>query len=397
MSANDDNQAPKQDQVRDLLGPPLTPEQREEKRKALTQRQKEARAGADLSSLLAQQPPPSTEASVVPTPTASKLPAAVESTVSELPLREDLLKPAVSFLSSPNVRSADRGKKLAFLQKKGLNQREIQEAFQRVGEEKPDASSIAASATLPQARTAVQPTTSSPTVPSRTNQPPQIVYVQAPPQPTVPLDKIVTIAVILAVGTVTATTGLVALVKRLVTPTFQAYFDHRRATYTHRRAQLERLNTQLKKFNKVPQPIKVTISDGEEETNIAEPTEEELLYTKIGDVQKKTANDVSKLSTLVATLAATQGESPLRASLTSLISYLTQSTYSYSYSYLNASNTGSGVPGVDTEAKEVQDIKSEIRSLKGLLLNRRNFPSAASIQASRSTPSVPTYQKKEVN
>lgn len=182
-----------------------------------------------------------------------------------------------------------------------------------------------------------------------------------------------------------------------MTPTFQAYFDHRRATYTHRRAQLERLNTQLKKFNKVPQPIKVTISDGEEETNIAEPTEEELLYTKIGDVQKKTANDVSKLSTLVATLAATQGESPLRASLTSLISYLTQSTYSYSYSYLNASNTGSGVPGVDTEAKEVQDIKSEIRSLKGLLLNRRNFPSAASIQASRSTPSVPTYQKKEVN
>ncbi|KAI8583388.1 hypothetical protein K450DRAFT_223386 [Umbelopsis ramanniana AG] len=106
------------------------------------------------------------------------------------------------------------------------------------------------------------------------------------------------------------------------------------------------------------------------------------------------AKDISRLSTLVATLAATQGDNPLRVALTSLISYLTQSTYSYSYSYLNSSNSGSGVPGVDTEAKEVQDIKSEIRSLKGFLLNRRNFPSAAHIQPSRSMPSVPTYHKK---
>ena len=154
MSANDDNQPPKPDQVRDLLGPPLTPEQREEKRKALTQRQREARAGTDLSSLLSDQPPPSPEAPIAPVSTATDSPAGSEKAVAasvktpvatELPVREDLLKPAVSFLSSPNVRSADRGKKLAFLQSKGLNQREIQEAFNRVGEVQPDAAAIAVS------------------------------------------------------------------------------------------------------------------------------------------------------------------------------------------------------------------------------------------------------------
>ncbi|CAO3683358.1 unnamed protein product [Umbelopsis ramanniana] len=385
MSDNDDNQPPKQDQVRDLLGPALTPEQREEKRKALVQRQKDARA--------AQQPPSSPESSAVPGATKAPVPVVEAKPSEDLPLREDLIKPAVSFLSSPNVRSADRAKKLAFLQKKGLNQREIQEAFQRVGETKPDAASIAESAKLPQP-SAAPSSSSMPLVPSRTNQPPQVIYVQTPPPATVPIDKVVTMAVIIAVGAVTATTGLVALVKRIVSPTFQAYFEHRRKTYEHRRALLERLNTKLKQFNKVPKPTKVTITDGEEETTLAESEEEEYIYTKIGDAQQKMAKDISRLSTLVATLAATQGDNPLRVALTSLISYLTQTTYSYSYSYLNSTNAGSGVPGVDTEAKEVQNIKSEIRSLKGLLLNRRNFPSAAHIQPSRSMPSVPTYHKK---
>ncbi|KAG2171778.1 hypothetical protein INT43_008158 [Umbelopsis isabellina] len=396
MSSNDDNPPTKQDQVRDLLGPPLTPEQREEKRKQLAQRQKEARAGADLSTLLAQQPPSSTETTVDPATVKPTEVTAVNSAVnsaSDLPLRETLLKSAVSFLSSPNVRSADRGKKLAFLQKKGLNQREIQEAFKRVGESQPDASAIEAAKAFPQPST---PSSSLPPVPSRNNQPPQIVYVQAPPPPTVPLDKIVTMAVIIAVGAVTATTGLVALVKRLVTPTFQAYFAHRRATYVHRRELLERLSAKLKEFNRVPAPTKVTVTNEqeEEESTIAESTETESAYTKIGDIQSKTAVNLSKLSILVATVAATQKDNPLRVALTSLVSYLTQSTYSYSYSYLNSSNAGSGVSGVDAEAKEVQDIKSEIRSLKGLLLNRRNFPSAGNIQPSRSMPTVPTYHKK---
>jgi hypothetical protein len=69
---------------------------------------------------------PATNTSQAPAPA----PAAAEKPVE---LREDVLKSAVSFLTSPNVQSADKGKKIAFLQKKGLNQAEIDEAFKRAG------------------------------------------------------------------------------------------------------------------------------------------------------------------------------------------------------------------------------------------------------------------------
>lgn len=64
-------------------------------------------------------------------PTTTAVTAPESALVS--PLREDLIKSAVSFLSSANVRSAERVKKVAFLQKKGLNQAEIDEAFKRAG------------------------------------------------------------------------------------------------------------------------------------------------------------------------------------------------------------------------------------------------------------------------
>lgn len=47
-------------------------------------------------------------------------------------MKEDLIKSAVSFLSSANVQTADRDKKVEFLKKKGLNDQEIGEAFKRV-------------------------------------------------------------------------------------------------------------------------------------------------------------------------------------------------------------------------------------------------------------------------
>lgn len=78
-----------------------------------------------------------TAASPTPAPTTqtpTTTTAVTEPTAAIVsPLREDMIKPAVSFLSSPNVRSADKAKKIAFLQQKGLNQAEIDEAFKRAG------------------------------------------------------------------------------------------------------------------------------------------------------------------------------------------------------------------------------------------------------------------------
>lgn len=96
-----------------------------------------------LDSLLSNQPTPSVAETVTPAAPTAPIPATAPVTTTTAvtepttaivsPLREDLIKSAVSFLSSPNVRSADKGKKVAFLQKKGLNQAEIDEAFKRSG------------------------------------------------------------------------------------------------------------------------------------------------------------------------------------------------------------------------------------------------------------------------
>lgn len=82
------------------------------------------------------QPTPAVPSAIPTTPPA---PVTTTTAVTEpkaaivSPLREDMIKPAVSFLTSSNVRSADKAKKIAFLQKKGLNQAEIDEAFKRSG------------------------------------------------------------------------------------------------------------------------------------------------------------------------------------------------------------------------------------------------------------------------
>lgn len=80
---------------------------------------------------------PSSQVAATPVPPPTTIPTTPSTTETNAAaaIREDMIKPAVSFLSSPNVRSADREKKVAFLQKKGLSQTEITEAFKRAGVE----------------------------------------------------------------------------------------------------------------------------------------------------------------------------------------------------------------------------------------------------------------------
>ncbi|KAI7907825.1 peroxisomal membrane anchor protein conserved region-domain-containing protein [Cokeromyces recurvatus] len=132
----------------------------------------------------------------IPTPTATTLPSDG--------LREDLIKQAVSFLSSANVRSADKEKKMAFLQKKGLNQAEIDEAFKRVGDQ-----SIANISTI---------NTIAPAIPLRNYTPSlipttQILYYPQPPQPSLPAEKVFALSVILGMGAVGLTASMIGLLK----------------------------------------------------------------------------------------------------------------------------------------------------------------------------------------
>lgn len=52
-------------------------------------------------------------------------------------MREDLIKSAVSFLSDPKVQSAPLAKKVSFLESKGMNSEEIEEAMSRVSGKAP--------------------------------------------------------------------------------------------------------------------------------------------------------------------------------------------------------------------------------------------------------------------
>lgn len=92
---------------------------------------------------------PAAAAPAVATPATTTTTTAVTEPQTAIvsPLREDLIKSAVSFLSSANVRSADKGKKVAFLQKKGLNQAEIDEAFKRSGSDEQASSAVTATTT----------------------------------------------------------------------------------------------------------------------------------------------------------------------------------------------------------------------------------------------------------
>lgn len=63
-------------------------------------------------------------------------------------MREDLIKSAESFLSSANVQSADKDKKVQFLKKKGLTDEEIEEAFKRVGGDSSSTSSTTTTTTV---------------------------------------------------------------------------------------------------------------------------------------------------------------------------------------------------------------------------------------------------------
>lgn len=130
------------------------------------------------------------------------------SNINKQELREDLLKSAVSFLSSPNVQSADKSKKTAFLEKKGLTQEEIDEAFKRAG----DTTTLDTATTT--TTTTNLPTTAAriPIVPPRTHIP-QVIYHPLPPTPSMPAEKVFALAVFFGIGTVGLTAAIVGGLK----------------------------------------------------------------------------------------------------------------------------------------------------------------------------------------
>ncbi|KAG0167937.1 hypothetical protein DFQ28_002880 [Apophysomyces sp. BC1034] len=321
----------------------------------------------DLDSLLANQSPNTSDkqqeqqqqqpsASLPPAPTPVPVPATTSAptTPEQPPLREDLLKSAVSFLSSPNVRSADSAKKIAFLKNKGLNQQEIDEAFKRVGETTTVEGTTQAAATAPTTTATTTALPEAPLIPARpavhASTPPQIVYYPIVP-PSMPVERVLATAIIFGLGAVGVTAGLVGIIRRLMAPVFSNIALFQRDRYNQQKAVADQIEEKLKEKDEG--------LEGEGEKSAIEALSEQ---------QKQLAETLERVVARART--ARENKTPYKdfqGSLTNLRNAVSEPAVYSSLGSFSRVNSDSSSPAV-------QAFKSEVRSLKGALLNRRNFP-----------------------
>jgi peroxin-14 len=67
-----------------------------------------------------------------------------------MPIRDELVTSALTFLSDPKVQSSPLAKRLAFLESKGLTQEEITEVLNRANNPQPSSSTPSTAPSLPQ-------------------------------------------------------------------------------------------------------------------------------------------------------------------------------------------------------------------------------------------------------
>ncbi|GAA5808413.1 hypothetical protein MFLAVUS_001804 [Mucor flavus] len=319
--------------------------------------------------------PPTVESTpvVAPTPatTTTTTTAVTEpQTAIVSPLREDLIKSAVSFLSSANVRSADKGKKVAFLQKKGLNQAEIDEAFKRAGNDEQAPSAVTATTTTnnnyippspPQAQHA-------PVLPSRNINygPPQIVYYPQPPNPPVPVEKVFAMAVVLGMGAVGLTAGVIGILRRFIAPIFNRIAEYQRTRYNQRKEIADKLAKSIKSFHTENDDLDALIDQGDENTVV------DALVKHQTDLSTKIEQLVAVSRERLAAQLKHKTYDDFRTQLTGLRNVMND-TNPYNY---NSYHPGSHFNRQGGDSPAVSGLKSDIRSLKAVLLNRRNFPTA---------------------
>ncbi|KAI7864126.1 peroxisomal membrane anchor protein conserved region-domain-containing protein [Spinellus fusiger] len=325
---------------------------------------------------LAQSPMPTTTTTTTNTNTSTATPASVPThpppttisttstaytPISPQPLREDLIKSAVSFLSSPNIKSADHNKKVAFLKNKGLGDQEIQEAFQRVGDNVSNSTTAIQKPTLPPASMP----SNGPLIPSRPQYPPQqVIYYPQPPPPSMPVERVLAVAILFGVGAVGLTASVLNAVKYFIQPIRNRIAAYQQTRYQQQTEMLSRMDKLLKDAF-VPKEEE-SEKDKERETSL-------YLHTIVKNHQ--TLSDLGgkwvEETRLLVKEASTTSFEELHSSLKEL-----RMTVSSSEEVFSAYPSYGSPYGAlrNPESPSVQALKSEIRSFKGALLNRRNFP-----------------------
>ncbi|KAG0343926.1 hypothetical protein BG004_004892 [Podila humilis] len=369
--------------------------------------------------------------------------------VSDAPVRENMVQQAMSFLSSPSVQSADEAKKTQFLEKKGLTLKEIELARSRVASGAsgspalagPASASAPAPALVASAAATNYSTVAPPPVPPRTYAPVQgypqqqvapMYYPAQHQQQVAPVDpkafqKKLMVALLLS-GGVTVITSLI--VQKLVYPMVRGITGARRSligSQTELLAKLKerlssykdfllglnvgsnhRRNTTTTTVQKVAdsddkKDKKTTVEDDDDDLKKAKKTTTTTTTTITTANAQSTIKQLDAFSKILEDRAKEMSFEELkatRAMAQDLAEYITKETYAlttsiayptsryYGYNTSAASQGGAGAgKGVADPTTPESALKSEIRSLKGLLLNWRNFPTAATATGTSAPPS----------
>lgn len=165
-------------------------------------------------------------------------------------MNEELINSAVSFLKDPQVGGSPLTKKVEFLESKGLNQEEIEEALKRANDNSTTTSSSSSSV----ASSNLSNTTSSPSYQSQQqqqqvySQPPIDYYNVVPPPPPVP-EKSWKDYFIMATATAGVTYGLYQVVTRYLIPSIippsQSSIDKDKETINEEFMKIDKILDQL--------------------------------------------------------------------------------------------------------------------------------------------------------
>ncbi|RCH91310.1 hypothetical protein CU098_010281, partial [Rhizopus stolonifer] len=233
----------------------------------------------------------------------------------------------------------DREKKIQFLEKKGLTKEEIEEAFKKTDN-------------------VVTPSDAEkPNVPTR--QPYQVVYYSTEATPIrMTIQQLMKCALIVGLSSVGIVSILLRVVKQYMSKVFGSIAKYQSSRYKDRIQLLKRLEGKLK--------------------------EQDTDYTGLIKEQSNLSDRLSQLTSLIRVKQHT-GHSALKTAVDSLHYAFTNLPQGGYYSY--GGGIGGFVPSYASrtggEDPDVQSLKSEIRSFKGTLLSRRNFPTITTSQWTR--------------
>ncbi|CAO0795850.1 unnamed protein product [Mucor circinelloides] len=260
-------------------------------------------------------------------------------------MKEDLIKSAVSFLSSANVKTADREKKVEFLRKKGLNDQEIEEAFKRVE-----------TAITPQNQvTAVH----APQLPPRISYTPtQVVYYPPAPIPRMSSREIVRYMLVLGMGSFAITTALTLVIKKLMSKVLNRIAAYQRDRYQQHTQLLNRMETTLTHYSTTTSDLQLAQEKLDNSLN--------RLLQSTRELKQQGERPYKSLRSTMERFTNSLSHNPLVTNSDARSQFNYQSGFASSYADRYQVDTNHNLT--------VQGIKSEIRSVKGMLLSRRNFP-----------------------